>query len=182
MKKTGFPSRWLLAAACAFAAVPAHAQMLGGASKADDSRVARADVRWMEKAARVNAGEIEAGKLATGLGQRDEVRAFGKTMAEQYGRANDELNAIAAQKRVVLLNRPDGAHHNQLLKLAALSGDAFDRAYVRSAGIDDHTDAAKLFEDGIANLRDPDLKAYAGRTLADIKHHFEMLREISPLR
>ena len=179
-KKSDFPFKWLLAAVFALAAAPAQAQFLGGASKAEDSRLARSDVRWMEKAARVNVAEVEAGKLATGLSQRDEVRAFGKTMVEQHGRANDELNAIAAQKRVVLLNVPDRAHHDELLKLAALSGDAFDRAYMRSAGIHDHTDAAQLFEDGISNLKDADLKAYAQRTLSGIKQHFELIREINP--
>jgi len=180
-KQTDFPSRWLLAAAIAFAGLPVQAQMLDGASKAEDSRLARSDVRWMEQAARVNVAEVEAGKLAAGLGQRIEVREFGKTMVEQHGKANEELNAIATRKRVVLLNRPDAAHHQELVKLAALSGTAFDEIYLRTAGIGDHTDAAKLFEDGIANLHDPDLKAYAGRTLPQIKQHFEMLREISPL-
>jgi putative membrane protein len=174
------PCALTLAAALA-AMPPAGAEIFDhGATVAPDASIARSDVRWMEKAVRAGIAEIEEGKLAAAQGKRDEVRDFGKTMVDQHGHANDELISIAARKRVLLPTKVDRAHFKILLKLAPLSGDAFDKEYVRDAGIDDHTDAAKLFEDGVAHLKDPDLQVYAQKTLGIIKQHFEMAREMNP--
>jgi len=167
----------------ALAAMPAaHAQMTErGATVAPDASIARSDVAWMEKAVRAGIAEIEAGKLAMAQGKRDAVRNFGKTMVELHGKANEDLIAIAGRKRVLLPARTDAAHIKALASLAGLSGDAFDKEYIRTAGIKDLTDAAILFEDGASNLKDPDLKAYAQQAVPVIKRHFEMVREIQPV-
>jgi putative membrane protein len=170
-----------LALALAGAMAPANAQFFdGGATVAPDANIANSDVRWMAKAMRAGIAGVEAGKLAAAQAKRDEVRAFGKTMVEQDGQANDELNALAARKRVLLPSQVDGAQLKMLARLAPMSGDEFDKEYIRTAGLDDQIDAAKLYEDGMANLKDPDLKAYAQKTLPGIKRHFEMAREMNP--
>ncbi len=172
-----------LVATLSMAAQPAHSQILGnGATISPDAKIARADVRWMEKAIRGGIAEVEAGKLAAATGGSDDVRNFGKAMVEQHGKANDELNAIATRKGVLLPTQPDRAHMKVLEKLAALSGDKFDKEYMRSAGIKDHSNAAKLYQDGAGQLKDPDLKEYAGKTLIIIKRHAEMIRESSVVR
>ena len=179
MTKTLFSSA-ALALLAALAAAPAQAQLLNNAATvAPSATIAKADVRWMERAARAGIAEVEAGKLAANQGKRDEVRNFGTTMADHHAKANEELIAIAQQKRVLLPNKADRSHLRELKKLASLAPDKFDAVYMRDLGIRDHTNAAKLFEDGIAKLEDPDLKAYAARTLPIIKRHFEMARDIN---
>jgi len=172
----------LFLVALAAAAMPAGAQTLGGASIAADATIARSDVQWMEKAARAGAAEVELGKLAAAQAKRDDVRIFGRTMAGQYARANDELNGLATQKRVVLLNTMDRAHIKFLTRLTTLSGDQFDREYMRTAGIKDHTDAGKLFTDGIDKLKDPDLKIYAAKMAAAVKQDMQTIRDMPPLQ
>lgn len=161
---------------------PAGAQTLDGASIAADAHIARADVRWMQKVARAGAAEVEFGKLAAAQAKRNEVRAFGSAMVEQHTKANDELNELATQKRVVLLNRMDSAHTKLLVRLTTLTGDEFDREYMRTAGIRDHTDAGKLFADGADKLKDPDLKIYAAKMSAVVKQHMQMIRDMPPVQ
>ncbi|MDB5803609.1 MAG: hypothetical protein JWN73_931 [Betaproteobacteria bacterium] len=168
----------LLAAAPA----PAGAQTLGGASIAADATIARADVRWMQKVASAGAAEVEFGKLAAAQARRGDVRTFGSAMVEQHARANDELNELATQKRVVLLNRMDSAHTRLLVRLTTLSGDEFDREYMRTAGIRDHTDAGRLFADGVDKLKDPDLKIYAAKMSGAVRQHMQMIREMPPVQ
>jgi putative membrane protein len=156
-----------------------HAAAVGGpegATVAPDSKVALSDARWMEKVARIGIAEVEMGKLAAQQAKQNEVRMFAQTMVERHGAANEELRALAASKGVLLPVRPDGAHARFLKKLAALSADKFDKEYLTRAGAKDQTEAATLLQD--EKLKDPELQAYAAKTLPMVKRHFEMAREI----
>jgi len=175
------PAALVLLAALAGAVLPAHAQMLGGATIAADASIARSDARWMQKVARAGATAFEAGRLAATQGQREEIRAFGKTVIDEQGKANAELNAIATRKRVLLTNKPDRAQRKMLAGLAPLKGAAFDHAFMRTAGEHDRINTALMLEDGADQLKDPELRDYAGKTLAKVKRQYEMLRELRPM-
>ena len=149
-----------------------------GATMARTSKMAVADVRWMQKVARFGVLEVEAGRLAQAQATQDEVRSFGKTMVEHFGQVSDELHALADSKGVLLPDKPDRAHARLLRKLAAVPAARFDKLYMASAGTKDHIDLARLLEDGIAKLKDAELKEFAAKTLPMIKRHFEMARDI----
>lgn len=148
------------------------------ASAAPNSAVASADVKWMQEAAQAGIAEVEAGKLATAQGKRDDVRSFGKQMVQDHGRANDELKAIAMRKGVTLPDKADDKHIKAATKLSGLNGDKFDEEYIASAGVDDHTDAEKLFKKGSSDLKDADLKAFAQKTLPAVQHHLQMAKDM----
>lgn len=160
-------------------APPARAELFDQfASVAPGASIAQSDVRWMEKAVRVQAAQVEAGKLAQVQGQSGQVQVVGKSLAADNARLFDELNALATQKRVVLPNQPDGAHQSELRKLAGMKAADFDREYFNAAGLKDTEDAAALYADGVENLKDADLKAYAVRSLAAAKQQHELLRAV----
>jgi len=171
----------LLFCACALLSSAAHA--LGeadGATIKEGSRIAVSDVRWMEKVSRAYAAQVEAGKLAAAQGARNEVRQFGRQAAERNAKMKEELAAIAALRGVLLPEKPDGAHLKNLEKLAPLSGDAFDKAYMDSAGTKDHIDNARLMQEGVDSLKDQDLKDYARRSLGQVKAAFDDVRDLKP--
>ena len=155
-----------------------HAQTTDKATAAPKSAIASSDVKWVEKAARAGMAEVEAGKLAAAQAKRDDVRAFGKEMIADHGKANDELKGIATQKGITLPDKTDSKHLKALTKLSGLSGDKFDKQYLKTAGLDDHTDAQKLFKDGAKDLKDPDLKAFAQKTLPTVEHHLQMVKDM----
>jgi putative membrane protein len=141
-------------------------------------QLASSDVKWMEKAARAGIAEVEAGKLAAAQGKRDDVRAFGKQMIEDHGKANEELKAIAAKKGVTLPDKTDSKHIKAATKLSGLNGDKFDKEYIANPGVSDHKDAQKLFKDGSKDLKDADLKVFAQKTLPTIEHHLMMVEDL----
>src|SRR5204863_477691 len=47
------------------------------------------------------------------------------------------------------------------------------------AGVKDHRAAVDLFTEEAANGSDPDLKAFAAKTLPTIKHHYDMAQSLS---
>ena len=179
--RTFHPAALVLLAAIAGATLPAQAQMLDGATIAEDASISRADARWMQQVARAGATAVEAGRLAATQGQREEIRAFGKTVIDEQGKANAELNTIATRKRVLLTNKPDRAQAKMLAGLAPLKGAAFDHAYMRTAGEHDRINNARLLETGTDKLQDPELRDYAGKTLAKVRRQYEMLRELRPM-
>lgn len=169
---------FLIAAPLAGLAPALYAQGTTDKATAPKSAVASSDLKWMEKAARAGIAEVEAGKLASAQGKRDDVRAFGKQMTEEHGKANEELKSIASNKGATLPDKTDDKHIKALSKLSGLNGDKFDKEYIANAGVSDHTDAEKLFKDGAKNLKDADLKAFAQKTLPAVQHHLQMAKDM----
>ena len=62
-------------------------------------------------------------------------------------------------------------------KLRKLSGDKFDRRYMHEAGVDDHKKMEKLFKEQAKDGKDPELKAFAQKTLPDVQHHLQMAKD-----
>ncbi|HEY4375332.1 MAG TPA: DUF4142 domain-containing protein [Burkholderiales bacterium] len=168
-----------LTAVFACAAPPARAELFDqDASVAPGAAIASSDVRWMEKAVRAQAAQVEAGKLAQAQGQSGQVRDLGGKLAAANARLSEELTALATRKQVVLPNQPDAAHRDELRKLAGMRAADFDREYFNSSGLKDNEETAKLCADGIDDLKDADLKAYAARTLAALKRQHALLRAV----
>jgi putative membrane protein len=168
----------VVAVAAGISSASVYAQATDKAIAAPKNSISSSDVKWVEKAARAGIAEVEAGKLAAAQGKRDDIRAFGKQMIADHGKANDELKGIATQKGVTVPDKTDSKHVKALTKLSGLSGDKFDKQYLKTAGVDDHTDAQKLFKDGANDLKDPDLKAFAQKTLPTVEHHLQMVKDM----
>lgn len=171
----------VLAALSLLAVAPLALAQQGNNDKAQaapNSAVTSSDLKWMQTAARAGIAEVETGKLAEAQGKRDDVRAFGKQMVADHGKANEELKAIATRKGVTLPDKTDSKHIKEATKLSGLNGDKFDKEYLSNAGVSDHTDAQKLFKKGASDLKDPDLKAFAQKTLPTIQQHLQMAKEM----
>jgi putative membrane protein len=64
-----------------------------------------------------------------------------------------------------------------IAKLEKLDGAAFDRAYVDDQ-IRDHDKTIALFEREVKSGKDPELKAFAEKTLPTLKEHRSMVQEL----
>ena len=143
--------------------------------------LARADKDFAMKAAQAGLAEVAAGKLAASNGANAEVKKFGEHMAQDHTKANDELMQIAQSKSLALPAEPDRAHQRLAKQLQGLSGDRFDRTYMREAGIKDHKAAYALFSNEAKKGKDPELRAFAQKTLPDIQEHLKMAQQVSGL-
>jgi putative membrane protein len=174
----------LLFASTVFAAQNTDPQMKANSadrssmSSSSKGNVADADKKFMLEAARAGHAEVEAGKLASSKGSSDAVKKFGQQMADDHGKNNDELSQIAKSKGLTLPDTPDAPHRQVIKKLQGTSGSDFDTQYAKQAGVKDHEAAKKLFSNEAKNGRDPDVKAFAEKTLPTIDHHLEMARNL----
>ena len=127
------------------------------------------------KAAQGGMAEVELGKLALQKSTNADVKKFAQMMVTDHTKANDELKSLAAKKNVTLPTDL-GSHKSTLDDLNGKTGADFDKAYVE-AMVDDHETDVALFEDNTDNS-DPDIKAFATKTLPTLKSHLETIKGI----
>jgi len=154
-----FQSSFLAAAFCA-AALPAVAADL-----------AKADQEFFQKAAAGGMFEVEAGKLAESRGQDAQVKSFGAMLVKDHSAANDELKALAGRKGVALPTALPADKRKDLDKLG--QSKDFDKDFIKEVGLKDHRKDIDLFEKASKDAKDPDVKAFAAKTLPTLKAHRE---------
>jgi putative membrane protein len=136
-----------------------------------------ADRAFASKAAMGGQAEVELGKLAQERASRDAVRQFGQRMATDHGKANGELMQMAKSKNLSLATELDSKHRQLRDKLAKLSGDAFDRAYM-SEMVKDHKKDVADFKKQAEGGKDPELKAWASQMLPTLQDHLRLAQEV----
>jgi putative membrane protein len=145
--------------------------MAGGAMSASDQAFAK-------EAATGGMAEVDLGKLAATKATNPDVKQFGQRMVDDHGKANDELKSWASQKNVTLPADLDAKHKSEHARLEKLSGDAFDRAYM-AAMVADHNKDVAAFQRESQAAKDPDLKAWAAKTLPTLQDHQKSAKDIN---
>lgn len=141
------------------------------------STAAMSDDDFLKEAAMGGMEEVELGKVAGTKGTDPEVKKFGQMMVTDHSKANEELKALAAKKNVQLPTALDAKHQSDLDAMKAKSGKDFDTAYVTNM-IEDHEKDVAAFESKSQNATDPDIKAWATKTLPTLKKHLETIRSV----
>ncbi|HZR37513.1 MAG TPA: DUF4142 domain-containing protein [Nevskia sp.] len=134
------------------------------------------DASFFKEGAGAGLAEVAAGQLAAQQAADPRVRQFAQQMVKDHSRANQELQALARQKGVTLPTAPDAKHQQVLQELKTKRGTAFDKAYVQ-AQLSDHKDAVSLF-DVASGSTDPDVSAFASKTLPVLRHHLQMAESL----
>lgn len=118
--------------------------------------------------------EIQSGQLAADKAQNDDVQSFGKQMVDDHTETSDDVKELIEDEeiKVELPSNLDDQHQAKLDKLKGLSGNQFDKEYVRTQ-IDAHQKAVALFESYATAGENGDLKKWAGDTLPTLKEHLE---------
>lgn len=126
--------------------------------------------------AQANMAEVAAGKMALEKSSNADVKKFAQTMIDDHSKALDSVTEVAKAKEVSLPAEPDAPHKAMAARLQKLSGDAFDKAYMKEAGVADHGKVdAKLKRDEKA-AKDPDIKALAAKMLPTVESHLQMAK------
>lgn len=160
----------MLAAFAAPMAVHAQAPAAGMNTPAA-SALNKADQKIVMDMARANMAEIEAGKMAVSKSQNADVKAFGQRMVEDHTRALADVTTLAQNKGVTLPTELDAKHKAMAAKLSKLEGEAFDREYMKQAGVADHTKVHAMLTKDSARAKDPDVKALADKMMPSVEEH-----------
>jgi putative membrane protein len=121
--------------------------------------------------------EVELGRIAAQKGTSEAVKQFGQRMVDDHSKANSELMSIASSKGITLPTALDEKHQKDVTKLSAMSGAEFDRAYSKMM-LSDHNKDVSEFEKQSTKGTDPDLKAFASKTLPTLQEHQQMAKAL----
>lgn len=146
------------------------------ASAADT--MVRSDRNFMEQAAQNGLAEVEAAKLAQSKSGNEKVKAFAAQMEQDHTKTNDELATLASGKNVKLPTEPSVVQKSKAKAMGALDGARFDRQYADTMGIKAHEDTLKMFQKAASGAKDPDVKAFAAKTVPALEQHLKMSRDL----
>ena len=147
-----------------------------GASTAGPSKVD--DKKFVKDAAQGGMVEVELGKLAAQKASSESVKQFGQKMVDDHGKANEQLKEVASKENMAIPDAIDSKHQSRIDKLSKLSGESFDKAYVKDQ-LKDHQSDVKDFQAEAQGGSDPNVKAFAAKTLPTLQEHLSMVKDLS---
>ncbi|HEY3990673.1 MAG TPA: DUF4142 domain-containing protein [Acidobacteriaceae bacterium] len=136
------------------------------------------DKAFVKKALEGNAGEVEMGKLALQKSNDDQVKQFAQRMVDDHGKMQDQLKPVAEQMGVKVPDGPSKGQMKSMDKMKALSGDAFDQAYIKDM-VKDHKKDDNDFKLEAQSTQNPQLKQLVTQSDQIIESHLQQIEQIS---
>jgi putative membrane protein len=146
---------------------------------ASTGMMGKEDRRMVIDLAKANMAEIEAAQMAQGKSQNEQVKSFAQQMINDHTKALQEVQQIAQAKGVTLPTEPDAKHKALAARMAALTGDEFDRRYMEQSGVKDHKATHALLRKIQSRAKDADLKALAARMQPTVDQHLANVQQLN---
>jgi len=147
-------------------------------SGSSSSKVATQDATFVKAAAEAGLAEVQMGQLAQQNGQNQSVKDFGSRLVADHTKANQELMQIASQKGIQAPTTMNSRDQQMLQHLSSVNGAEFDKMCGQHA-VDAHAQAVKTFKKEAQSGQDPEIKAFARKTLPTLEEHLKMARELT---
>lgn len=183
LKRSTLPV-WLLSATLAapvlaqttmHASAPQPGMMASGAGSSASSAFNGA---FLEQAAQNGYAEIQGAKAALDKATDARVKSYAQRLIDDHTKAQQELKTLAAAKGVQLPDEPSMAQKAKATILSWRDGDSYDKHFIESMGIKAHESTIKLFKRAVAEATDPEVKAFASKTLPTLESHLKEARDI----
>lgn len=140
--------------------------------------LSRGDQKMVKDMAMSNMAEIEAARMAQTKSQNEQVKNFAQQMIDDHTKALSDVQQLAQAKGVMLPTELDRMHKRRAERMSAMSGEAFDKAYMDQAGVADHKKTHGLLRQAQSRAKDPDVKALAARTMPIVDQHLNSAQEL----
>lgn len=125
------------------------------------------DARYMDR---------EEGRLATLLGTTQAIRDYGALMVKDQDMLLDKLQKLAASKNITLPNAISDKKSKYLTKLSKLTGEKFDRTFLKMITID-HKRDVKKFKKAL-KFEDAATRKFAAENLSMIEGHLAQAKAL----
>ncbi len=144
-----------------------------------DATTSSTDDHFVTKAAQGGMAEVELGKLAEQKASNPEVKKFAERMVNDHTKANEKLKEVAEKKGISLPQSLDAKDQATKQELSSLSGEQFDKAYMKDM-VKDHTKDVSEFRQESTSAKDPAIKNFASETLPTLESHLNEAKKIEP--
>ncbi len=155
----------LTSLAATLIAAPAAAAMMGSTQ----------DQSFVTAAAQGGMAEVQDAKVAKMNGSGSAVKMFASRMIADHSKANAKLMALARKDGFTLPSGIGATNEAMKAKLQALTGSAFDTAYLNGQ-VSGHEKMEAVMQQEISAGKNPDLVAFAKTTLPVVEEHLSLAR------
>jgi putative membrane protein len=131
------------------------------------------DDAFASEAAYGGLAEVQMGQLALQKAASPQVKQFAQRMVTDHTQANRDLMSLSKSENLNLPKQMDAQHKHEMDRLSAMSGNAFDTAYMQHM-VQDHRETVADFQKQAQSGSDPALKAFAQKYLPIIQQHLQM--------
>jgi putative membrane protein len=136
------------------------------------------DQKFVKNAAAGGMAEVKFGQLAVQKATNPDVKAFGQKMVDDHTTLGNQLMPVAQRMGITPPTQLDKKDQAEYDRLNALSGDAFDKAYVQ-AMVADHKKDLRDFKYEASNTNNSDLKQVAQQGAQVIQQHYQMVQKLA---
>lgn len=150
-----------------------------GATGAGTAKMSKADSKGVTDMAMVNMAEIEMGKLAQSKSQNPDVKTYAQQMIDDHTKGLAEVQGVAQSKGVTLPTELDAKHKAMSGRLAKLSGEKFDREYMKVGGVASHKEAHAMLQKNQKAAKDPDVQALTTKMMPVVEQHLKSAQQMS---
>src|SRR3954470_17361124 len=133
--------------------------------------------KFITKAIEGNLAEVQLGQLSQQKGASDGVRNFGQQLVTDHTASNQRATAVAGQMGVTPPSEPNKQQRAVYDRLSKLSGDAFDRQFVKHM-VDDHKKDVAEYQKEAKQRNDP-AAGYASETLPTLQQHLQTAQSLA---
>ncbi len=149
-----------------------------GSAFAWQDSTASQDKMFLQKAGEGGMAEIQMGKLAAKKGTSPDVKSFGQKMVEDHTKMLSDMKPICMKMGVKTPTKLNSEHQMDYKKLAAMSGDKFDKEYIKMMVEDHHKDLSE-FKAEESSTSNADLKSTVSQGTQVIQQHSDMIDDIA---
>src|SRR3954468_10196010 len=135
--------------------------------------VAGTDKTFATEAAHGGLAEVQMGQLALQKATSPQVKEFAQRMVTDHSQANQNLMQLGKSENLNLPTQLDPKHKSEMDRLSAMSGTAFDAAYMQQM-VQDHQKTVADFQKQAQSGVDPSLKSFAQKHLPLLQQHLQM--------
>jgi putative membrane protein len=163
MRFNGIERAVILTGVALCGAMPALAQ----------SNASKTDKYFVAAILQTSNAEVQTGNLAEQKSSSADVKRFAQRMIGDHTQLSQQMQPLAQQMTITVAPDELTPHQQKAsAKLQELSGDAFDKEYIR-AQLDEQSHTLRLFQSEIATTHDENLKqtAQAGAKVAIVHVH-----------
>jgi predicted outer membrane protein len=150
----------------------------GQSAAGTGAKLSASDEKILKDMAMADMAEVEGGKMAQGKSQNGDVKSFAQQMIDDHTSNLNDVKALAQARGVTLPTEPDAKHKAMAAKLEKMSGDAFDKAYMKQAGVQDHKAVHAKLMAAAKKAKDPELKALVEKTAPVVAQHLKSAEQM----
>ena len=145
---------------------------------ANSGQASSTDKMFVKKALQGGMAEVQLGQLTLQKSSNEQVKQFAQKMIDDHTKMGEQMKPVAQQIGVPVPTSVSKKDKAVMSKLQALSGTAYDQAYIKDM-VKDHKEDLSEFQGEASSGQDQTVKDAATQGSQVISEHLQMIQQLA---